>query len=76
MMIGLLLYAYCTGVRSSRVIEQRCSEDVAYRVLAGPTQQRRGMPGDGAERARTGSRGQGVPQGGQRAWAWAWRAWP
>jgi transposase len=34
MMIALLLYASCTGVRSSRVIERRCTEDVAYRVLA------------------------------------------
>lgn len=34
-MVGLLLYAYCTGVRSSRAIERRCTEDVAFRVLAG-----------------------------------------
>jgi transposase len=31
----VLLYAYCTGVRSSRQIERRCHEDVAFRVLAG-----------------------------------------
>jgi transposase len=30
----LLLYAYCLGVRSSRQIERRCAEDVAFRVLA------------------------------------------
>lgn len=35
MVVALLLYAYCSGVRSSRVIERRCVEDVAYRVLAG-----------------------------------------
>ena len=35
MMVALLLYAYCSGVRSSRVIERRCVEDVAFRVLAG-----------------------------------------
>ena len=35
MMVALLLYAYCIGVRSSRVIERRCVEDVAFRVLAG-----------------------------------------
>jgi hypothetical protein len=35
MMVALLLYAYCGGVRSSRVIERRCVEDIAYRVLAG-----------------------------------------
>ncbi len=34
MMLAVLLYAYCTGERSSRRIECRLSEDVAYRVLA------------------------------------------
>ncbi len=34
-MVALLLYAYCSGVRSSRVIERRCVEDIAFRVLAG-----------------------------------------
>lgn len=33
--IALLLFAYCTGVRWSRVIERRCVEDVAFRVLTG-----------------------------------------
>jgi len=32
-MVAVLLYAYCTGERSSRRIERRCVEDVAYRVL-------------------------------------------
>jgi transposase len=35
MMVALLLYAYCFGIRSSRVIERRCVEDLAFRVLAG-----------------------------------------
>lgn len=35
MMVALLLYAYCSGVRSSRMIERRCVEDIAFRVLAG-----------------------------------------
>jgi transposase len=35
MMVALLLYAYCSGVRSSRAIERRCVEDLAFRVLAG-----------------------------------------
>jgi transposase len=35
MMVALLLYAYCNGVRSSRAIERRCLEDIAFRVLAG-----------------------------------------
>jgi transposase len=34
-LLGVLLYAYCTGIRSSRQIERRCYEDVAFRVLAG-----------------------------------------
>jgi transposase len=38
MLLGVLLYAYCTGVRSSRQIERRCHEDLAFRVLAGNTQ--------------------------------------
>jgi transposase len=33
-LLGVLLYAYCIGVRSSRQIERRCHEDVAFRVLA------------------------------------------
>jgi len=35
MMVTVLLYAYCTGVRSSRQIEKKCVEDIAFRVLAG-----------------------------------------
>jgi transposase len=35
MLLAVLLYAYCTGIRSSRQIERRCSEDIAFRVLAG-----------------------------------------
>ncbi len=34
MMVALLLFAYCDGVRSSRQIEQRCQRDVAYRVVS------------------------------------------
>jgi len=33
MMVALMLYAYCEGERSSRQIERRCREDVAFRVL-------------------------------------------
>jgi transposase len=32
-MLAVLIYAYCTGERSSRRIERRLTEDVAYRVL-------------------------------------------
>jgi transposase len=35
MMVALLLYGYCQGERSSRVIEKRCVRDVAYRVIGG-----------------------------------------
>jgi len=33
MMVALLLYAYARAERSSRGIERRCGEDVAYRVI-------------------------------------------
>jgi transposase len=33
MMVKLLAYAYCTGTRSSRKIEKKTYENVAYRVL-------------------------------------------
>jgi transposase len=32
--LGVLIYAYCVGERSSRRIERRLIEDVAFRVLA------------------------------------------
>jgi transposase len=35
MMVGLLLYAYCVGVPSSRKIEAATHQDVAFRVIAG-----------------------------------------
>src|SRR3970040_1377815 len=34
MMFGVLLYPYCAGERSSRRIERRLVEDVAFRVVA------------------------------------------
>ena len=34
MMVGLLLYAYCVGVASSRKIERKTYEDIAFRVIA------------------------------------------
>ena len=34
MMVALLVYAYAIGERSSRAIERRCREDVAFRVIA------------------------------------------
>jgi transposase len=34
MMVALIFYAYATGERSSRQIERRLREDVAYRVIA------------------------------------------
>ena len=35
MMVGLLVYAYAVGERSSRAIERRCIEDVGFRVITG-----------------------------------------
>jgi transposase len=35
MLLALLVYAYCTGQRSSRQIERLCEVDVAYRVIWG-----------------------------------------
>lgn len=34
MMVALLLYAYATGVTSSRKIERKTQEDIAFRVIA------------------------------------------
>ena len=34
-MVALVLYAFATGVRSSRAIELHCRQDVAYRVITG-----------------------------------------
>jgi len=34
MMVALLLYGYCVGVASSRRIERRTYEDIAFRVIA------------------------------------------
>jgi transposase len=34
MMVRVLLYAYCVGVASSRKIEKRLHEDIAFRILA------------------------------------------
>ena len=34
MMVALVLYAYCRGMRSSRAIERACFEDIAFRVIA------------------------------------------
>lgn len=33
MLLVLLMYAYCRGVRSSRQVERLCATDVAFRVL-------------------------------------------
>lgn len=33
MLLGVLVYAYCHGIRSSRAIERACLTDVAFRVL-------------------------------------------
>jgi transposase len=35
MMVALLVYGYCVGVRASRQIEKKTHEDIAFRMLAG-----------------------------------------
>jgi transposase len=35
MMVAVLLYAYCCGIRSSRRIEAQCRTDAAFRVICG-----------------------------------------
>lgn len=35
LMVPLLLYAYSLGIRSSRQIEKRCEDSVAFRVITG-----------------------------------------
>src|SRR6266487_48569 len=34
LLLGVLLYGYCVGVRSSRQLERRLTEDITFRVLA------------------------------------------
>ena len=38
MMVALVLYAYAVGVTSSRAIERRCVDDVAFRVITADRQ--------------------------------------
>jgi transposase len=38
MMVALVLYGYASGVTSSRAIERRCVEDVAFRVISADRQ--------------------------------------
>jgi transposase len=33
MMLAVLLYGYCVGLRSSRKIAQACREDLAFKVI-------------------------------------------
>lgn len=71
MMIGLLLYGYCQGERSSRVIEQRCVRDVAYRLIIG------GLHPDHATIARSGRgmSGRSVSCSLRCCGCWPRRAW-
>jgi transposase len=34
LLLGVLLYGYCLGVRSSQQLERRLTGDIAFRVLA------------------------------------------
>jgi transposase len=57
MMVALTLYAYAVGVRSSRTIERRTREDVAFRVIAA------GQMPDHATIARFRARHEDAPAG-------------
>ena len=37
-MIGILIYGYCSGIMSSRKLSKHCQEDIAFRVLAANNQ--------------------------------------
>jgi transposase len=53
MMVALLMYAYSVGERSSRRIERRCEEDVAFRfVTANQAPVTRRSPGSWRRRKR------------------------
>jgi hypothetical protein len=52
MLLALLIYAYCQGVRSSRQIEARCVSDVAFRVVCWPSSRTCDYPDVGRHHAR------------------------
>jgi hypothetical protein len=55
LMVRLLIYGYTTGVRSSRAIQRRCADDVAFRFLA-------------ADQARTSARSPGSAAATWKPW--------
>ena len=67
LLLAVLLYAYGTGIRSSRQLERRCTEDIAFRVLSANS-----TPDHVARQAaRPGRRGR--PGRGPPAWHRPWR---
>lgn len=38
LLLKILIYGYCKGIRSSRKMEAACQEDIAFRILAGDCQ--------------------------------------
>ena len=76
MMVALLLYGYCQGERSSRVIEKRCVRDVAYRVICGglyPVMRRSPGPRPGMRRRWAGCPARYCGCWPPKAWyRWAW----
>src|SRR3954468_18295862 len=44
MMVALFVYAYAIGVRSSRAMERRCCDDVAFRVITANRVPDRALP--------------------------------
>jgi hypothetical protein len=41
----VLLYAYASGMQSSRQVQRRCTEDLAFRVLSGSQPRPRDIAG-------------------------------
>lgn len=84
LMVRLLIYGYTTGVRSSRAIERRLADDVAFRFLAAG-QAPAGLPGvawrgchasEGREAVRGREGGQVAAGGGEKLSAWPGRIPP
>jgi transposase len=67
MMVALLLYGYCQGGRSSRVIEKRCVRDVGYWAITGGLRPDHATIARFRARAATGSRLFEKPEGEIRA---------
>jgi transposase len=72
MMVTLLTYAYAVGERSSRGIERRCREDVAFRVICAtrfPTTPRSPASGSATRRPSETSSARSSPSAPRPDWS-------